>query len=101
MDNQSFDLILIDGANEFNNRNECIKKSLSKLKKGGWIVLDNSDHPNNCQRVYIWTQNIIEYDLRDLHQWVCMSLKPVFGKKLIKKSLNYKYSLRLQKSLQN
>ena len=47
MNNESFDLILIDGANEFNNRNECIARSLSKLKKGGWIVLDNSDHPNN------------------------------------------------------
>ncbi len=45
--NESFDLIIVDGANDFNNRNECINRSLSKLKKGGWIVLDNADHPNN------------------------------------------------------
>ncbi len=47
IENESFDLILVDGANDYNNRNECIKKSISKLKKGGWMVLDNSDHPNN------------------------------------------------------
>ena len=47
MGDESFDVVLVDGANEFNNRNECIKRSLSKLKKGGWMVLDNSDHPNN------------------------------------------------------
>jgi 16S rRNA G966 N2-methylase RsmD len=46
-ENESFDLILVDGSNDFNNRNECIEKSISKLKKGGWMVLDNSDHPNN------------------------------------------------------
>ncbi len=44
---ESFDIILVDGANEFNNRNMCIEKALPKLKKGGWMVLDNSDHPNN------------------------------------------------------
>ncbi|PCJ97178.1 MAG: hypothetical protein COA50_05945 [Flavobacteriaceae bacterium] len=47
MDDESFDLILVDSANEFNNRNECIERSFPKLKKGGWMVLDNSDHPNN------------------------------------------------------
>ncbi|PCI35943.1 MAG: hypothetical protein COB60_01190 [Flavobacteriaceae bacterium] len=47
MDDESLDLVLVDGANEFNNRNECIERSFSKLKKGGWMVLDNSDHPNN------------------------------------------------------
>ncbi|PCJ66100.1 MAG: hypothetical protein COA58_08490 [Bacteroidetes bacterium] len=47
MDDESFDMVLVDGANEFNNRNKCIDKSLSKLKTGGWMVLDNSDHPNN------------------------------------------------------
>jgi hypothetical protein len=45
--NENFDLILVDGSNDYNNRNKCIKNSLSKLKKGGWMVLDNSDHPNN------------------------------------------------------
>ena len=47
MKDESFDLILVDGANEYNNRNQCIAKSLEKLKKGGWLILDNSDHPNN------------------------------------------------------
>jgi predicted O-methyltransferase YrrM len=47
MQDESFDLILVDSANQYNNRNTCIEKSISKLKKGGWMVLDNSDHPNN------------------------------------------------------
>jgi hypothetical protein len=46
-EDKSFDLIFVDGSNDFNNRNECIEKSISKLKKGGWMVLNNSDHPNN------------------------------------------------------
>tara|TARA_R110002050_G_scaffold141251_1_gene266262 strand:+ start:15494 stop:16279 length:786 start_codon:yes stop_codon:yes gene_type:complete len=44
---ESFDVIFVDSSNDYNNRNECIIHSLSKLKEGGWIVLDNSDHPNN------------------------------------------------------
>lgn len=44
---ETYDLIFVDGTNDYANRNICIDKSLAKLKKGGWMVLDNSDHPNN------------------------------------------------------
>lgn len=36
---QYFDLIFIDGK----ARNQCILNSLSKLKKGGWLIVDNSN----------------------------------------------------------
>jgi len=42
-----FDVVFVDSSNAFNNRNEGIKHALAKLKEGGWMVLDNSDHPNN------------------------------------------------------
>ena len=44
---ESFDVIFVDSSNGFNNRNINLKNALSKLKNGGWMVLDNSDHPNN------------------------------------------------------
>lgn len=34
-----FDLVLVDGR----NRNACIRSAIPKLKKGGWLVLDNSE----------------------------------------------------------
>ncbi|MGQ4876499.1 MAG: hypothetical protein ACP6IY_20740 [Promethearchaeia archaeon] len=37
--NNYFDIILIDGRNRVN----CIKNSINKLKKGGFLVLDNSE----------------------------------------------------------
>ena len=43
----SLDVIFVDSSNGFNNRNINLKNALSKLKNGGWMVLDNSDHPNN------------------------------------------------------
>lgn len=37
--NNYFDLISIDGR----ARNDCIKHAVSKIKKGGYIIVDNSD----------------------------------------------------------
>ena len=34
-----FDLILVDGR----DRVKCVESSISKLKSGGWLVLDNSE----------------------------------------------------------
>ena len=34
-----FDLIIIDGA----ERNECIRAAASKVRPGGWIVVDNAE----------------------------------------------------------
>lgn len=34
-----FDIILVDGR----HRNKCIKAAISKLKNGGWLILDNSE----------------------------------------------------------
>ena len=44
---ESYDIVLVDSSVAHNNRNHCLQAALSKLKKGGWMVLDNSDHPNN------------------------------------------------------
>ncbi len=47
LDDGSFDIVLIDSMNEFTRRNDCIRAAISKVKKGGWLVLDNSDNPVN------------------------------------------------------
>lgn len=36
---ENFDIILVDGR----ARNACIKHALPKLKKGGWLIVDNSE----------------------------------------------------------
>jgi len=36
---QSFDLVIIDGR----ARGSCVYHAINKLKKGGWLLLDNSD----------------------------------------------------------
>ncbi|MCH9811829.1 class I SAM-dependent methyltransferase [bacterium] len=38
---ETFDLILVDGR----NRKGCILSALPKLKKGGYLMLDNSERP--------------------------------------------------------
>lgn len=43
----SVDVVLVDCMNDFTRRNDCIKVLMSKVKKGGWMVLDNSDNPVN------------------------------------------------------
>ena len=69
----SFDLISIDGV----ARSSCIKASIPKLKKGGYLMLDNSEREeyqeaikllNNFERIdfegpgpynfYFWTTTI-------------------------------------------
>jgi predicted O-methyltransferase YrrM len=47
MEDKSYDIILIDSMNDYTRRNACIEAALTKVKKGGWIVLDNSDNPVN------------------------------------------------------
>ena len=44
---KAFDIILIDCANEHTRRNECVRAARNKVKKGGWMIIDNSDHPQN------------------------------------------------------
>ena len=39
-----FDVIVLDGKRRY----DCAKLSLSKLNKGGMIILDNSDWYTNC-----------------------------------------------------
>ena len=43
----SLDIVLVDCMNDFTRRNHCIKVLMSKVKKGGWMILDNSDNPVN------------------------------------------------------
>lgn len=38
---QYFDIALIDDI----DRNECIREVMSKMRKGGYVILDNSDRP--------------------------------------------------------
>ncbi len=38
-ENESFDIIIVDGR----ARPSCTKHALPKLKKGGWLIIDNSD----------------------------------------------------------
>lgn len=44
---QSLDIVLVDCMNDFTRRNDCMEVLMSKVKKGGWMVLDNSDNPVN------------------------------------------------------
>ena len=50
-----YDVIIIDGSWRY----DCVVKSILMIKKGGLIILDNSDwHPNSCKflRDGGWTQ---------------------------------------------
>ena len=40
-DNETFDLVLVDGR----NRRGCIKNSIRTLKRGGILMLDNAERP--------------------------------------------------------
>ncbi len=44
---QSLDIVLVDCMNDFTRRNDCMEVLMTKVKKGGWMVLDNSDNPVN------------------------------------------------------
>ena len=41
---EAFDFVLIDGA----DRDGCIRAAASKVRRGGWIVLDNADAGWDC-----------------------------------------------------
>ena len=56
--NLYFDCILIDGR----SRPACIKHSLSKLKIGGLLVLDNSDRAYYLTQ----TQNLLSTDYKKI-----------------------------------
>lgn len=47
----SLDLVLVDCLNRSTSRAACLQSALPKVKSRGWLVLDNSDHPNNWQAV--------------------------------------------------
>jgi hypothetical protein len=47
LDEQSVYIVLVDCMNAYTWRNECVRAGRSKVKSGGWMCLDNSDHPNN------------------------------------------------------
>jgi len=47
LENEYFDIVLVDSMNDFTRRNDCIRAALKKLKPGGWLILDNSDNPVN------------------------------------------------------
>jgi len=45
-ENMKYDVIIIDGIDRY----ECAKAALNNIKKGGMIILDNSDwNPNACE----------------------------------------------------
>lgn len=45
--NEFFDVALIDSMNAYTYRPAALAAARSKVRKGGWMVLDNADHPNN------------------------------------------------------
>lgn len=44
---KAFDILLVDSMNDYTRRTECLRAAISKVKEGGYIVLDNSDNPCN------------------------------------------------------
>ena len=56
-----FDIIVIDGYARERMRHRCAKASLPHLKKGGFIIVDNSDWlPATC--LYLRRQRLIQVD---------------------------------------
>ncbi len=47
----ALDLAIVDPKGQEIARFEALMAAKSKLKSGGWLVLDNSDHPNNLAAV--------------------------------------------------
>jgi len=47
----SFDVIVIDGGKEKGSKFRCIKPALERIKKGGIIILDNSDRHRSSKEV--------------------------------------------------
>jgi len=46
-----FDLALVDCMNAYTYRRDALRAARPKVRRGGWLVLDNSDHPNNWRAV--------------------------------------------------
>lgn len=44
---RSFDVVLVDSMNRYISRNQCVQASRSKVREGGWLILDNSDFPEH------------------------------------------------------
>ena len=44
---QSFDILLVDSMNDHTRRVASVRAAMSKVKSGGWLILDNSDNPAN------------------------------------------------------
>ena len=44
---QMFDILLVDSMNDHTRRVASLRAAMSKVKSGGWIILDNSDNPAN------------------------------------------------------
>ena len=64
-----FDMVVVDGR----ARPSCVKRALSKLKKGGLLVLDNSDRDyylsETADLLKNWSRNIFKGTVRGLlHQ---------------------------------
>lgn len=62
---KEFDVIIVDGDN---NRFECIKNAVDKLKTGGLIILDNSDRVQEFEEYrlaanYLRNKNFIQVDM--------------------------------------
>jgi predicted O-methyltransferase YrrM len=53
---EHFDLVLVDSSDQHISRNECVKVCMTKVKKNGWLVLDNSDHPGRWWAVDMMEQ---------------------------------------------
>lgn len=46
-DDRQFDLALVDCMNEYTSRPDALRAARPKVRADGWMVLDNSDHPQN------------------------------------------------------
>jgi hypothetical protein len=55
---QDFDVVVVDG----NDRFECCKRALKKLRAGGVIILDNSDWHPSCTAL-LREANLIQVDM--------------------------------------
>ncbi|MEP7199552.1 MAG: hypothetical protein ABI874_07035 [Chloroflexota bacterium] len=61
-EDQFFDFILVDGM----NRSACIQVALKKIKRGGYVYLDNSDGQDNEMRT---AERLLSHAVDDAHGW--------------------------------
>lgn len=60
--NEYFDLVFIDGV----DRNKCIVNSINKIKKGGYLVLDDSDRNYEAEKALADWKRIDFYGMAPL-----------------------------------